>query len=276
MLATPLQVLTPIQEGQLEAGSYPWCPDVWAITGAAAAHLAANSTQAAAGSGRGKGGRKGNQAAAAAAQAEQQQQQPAGGAGIFGLDEDPMAALSTGTDVLQPLMPFMTAFQLLRQPITAKGAGLRLKRECLWLVAITDTHAFCMLAHSCSRLAWNCCGYRVVPRRMFTVCQCMPVAVTVSIRLESQGQPPTSNISGVTRVRLACQSTEVPPCCCWCMVPAGALLLDPFRTVVPAAAYSQPTAAEVANMSLLDAHCGTYQQVGSASNGARHHQQHVM
>lgn len=51
------------------------------------------------------------------------------------------------------------------------------------------------------------------------------------------------------------------------MVAAGALLLDPFRTVVPAAAYSQPTAAEVANMSLLDAHCGTFQQVGRASNG---------
>lgn len=44
-------------------------------------------------------------------------------------------------------------------------------------------------------------------------------------------------------------------------MPAGALLLDPFRTVVPAAAYSQPTAPEVASMSLLDAHCGTYQQV---------------
>lgn len=57
--------------------------------------------------------------------------------------------------------------------------------------------------------------------------------------------------------------------CCWWVapmfmslcLPAGALLLDPFRTVVPAAAYSQPTAAEVAGMSLLDAHCGTYQQV---------------
>lgn len=42
---------------------------------------------------------------------------------------------------------------------------------------------------------------------------------------------------------------------------AGALLLDPFRTVVPAAAYAQPSAAEVAQMSLLDAHCGTFQQV---------------
>jgi hypothetical protein len=39
------------------------------------------------------------------------------------------------------------------------------------------------------------------------------------------------------------------------------LLLDPFRTVVPAAAYRQPTAPEVANMSLMDAHCGTFQQV---------------
>jgi hypothetical protein len=45
------------------------------------------------------------------------------------MDEDPMAALAMGTDVLQPLMPFMTAFQLLREPMTAKGAGLRLKRE---------------------------------------------------------------------------------------------------------------------------------------------------
>jgi hypothetical protein len=49
------------------------------------------------------------------------------------LSEDPMAALSMGTDVLQPLMPFMTAFQLLREPVTAKGAGLRLKRKCGWL-----------------------------------------------------------------------------------------------------------------------------------------------
>jgi hypothetical protein len=49
---------------------------------------------------------------------------------------------------------------------------------------------------------------------------------------------------------------------CFSSWPAGALLLDPFRTVVPAAAYPQPTAAEVYNMSLLDAHCGTFQQVG--------------
>jgi hypothetical protein len=40
-----------------------------------------------------------------------------------------------------------------------------------------------------------------------------------------------------------------------------ALVLDPFRTVVPAAAYPQPSAAEVASMSLLDAHCGTFQKV---------------
>jgi len=42
----------------------------------------------------------------------------------------------------------------------------------------------------------------------------------------------------------------------------GALLLDPFRTVVPAAAYPQPSAPDVAAMSLLDAHCGSFQQVG--------------
>jgi hypothetical protein len=124
-------VLTPLQEGQLEASSYPWCPDVWAIAGAAAAAQAAAANAAApaeaAGTGRGKGGRK---AAAAAVKVEP----GAGGQGA--LNEDPLAALSMGTDVLQPLMPFMTGFQLLREPITAKGAGLRLKRESVrgWLV----------------------------------------------------------------------------------------------------------------------------------------------
>lgn len=60
-----------------------------------------------------------------------------------------MAALSMGTDVLQPLMPFMTAFQLLRQPITAKGAGLRLKRECLrQLGLLTCTHPYMVVQRS--------------------------------------------------------------------------------------------------------------------------------
>lgn len=126
---THTQVLTPVQEGELEARSYPWCPDVWAIAGAAAAAQAAAAPKPSAGdagtggSGRGKGGRKPAGAAAAAAAAAQQAQPQQG------LDEDPMAALAMGTDVLQPLMPFMTAFQLLREPVTAKGAGLRLKRK---------------------------------------------------------------------------------------------------------------------------------------------------
>jgi hypothetical protein len=45
------------------------------------------------------------------------------------LTADPLAELSKGTDVLRPLMPFATAFQLLRAPLTAHGAGGRLKRE---------------------------------------------------------------------------------------------------------------------------------------------------
>lgn len=49
------------------------------------------------------------------------------------------------------------------------------------------------------------------------------------------------------------------PCCR--LAAAGALLLDPFRTVVPAAAFPQPSAAEVARMTLLEAHCGTFQRV---------------
>lgn len=122
-----MQVLTPLQEGQLEASSYPWCPDVWAIAGAAAAQAAAAHAGAPAeAAGRGKGGRKAAAAAAAAAAAVKAEP---GAAWQGVLDEDPLAALSMGTDVLQPLMPFMTAFQLLREPITAKGAGLRLKRE---------------------------------------------------------------------------------------------------------------------------------------------------
>jgi hypothetical protein len=144
-----VQVLTPVQEGQLEASSYPWCPDVWAIAGAAAAaaQAAANAGAQADGGGgigRSKNGRKGAQAAAAAAQKSE------GRVAFQGvLDEDPMAALAMGTDVLQPLMPFSTAFQLLREPITAKGAGLRLKREwggagaasraCEWLLPLTAT-----------------------------------------------------------------------------------------------------------------------------------------
>lgn len=132
-----LQVLTPLQEGQLEAASYPWCPDVWAIAGAAAAQAAASAAKAnpqnasAGTSSRGKGGRKGAQAAAAAVASA------SNGMAAGMLDEDPMAALSMGTDVLQPLMPFMTAFQLLREPVTAKGAGLRLKRKC-WSVYCSE------------------------------------------------------------------------------------------------------------------------------------------
>lgn len=41
---------------------------------------------------------------------------------------DPLPALSLGMDALKPLMPFKTAFMFLTTPITAKGAGLRLKR----------------------------------------------------------------------------------------------------------------------------------------------------
>lgn len=40
------------------------------------------------------------------------------------------------------------------------------------------------------------------------------------------------------------------------------MLLDPYRTVVQAAAYAQPTAGELAGMSVLEAHCGAWQQVG--------------
>jgi len=137
------QVLTPVQEGQLEASSYPWCPDIWAIAGAAAAAAAATGSNGQQdGSSRSKTGRKvGVHAAAAAAaaaaagvqdwqqQQQQQQQHQVVQSVPVGADEDPMAALTMGTDVLQPLMPFMTAFQLLREPMTAKGAGLRLKRE---------------------------------------------------------------------------------------------------------------------------------------------------
>jgi hypothetical protein len=61
-----------------------------------------------------------------------------------------MAALSMGTDVLQPLMPFSTAFQLLREPITAKGAGLRLKRK--WGGACTGLQMF--TASDSNKLTW--------------------------------------------------------------------------------------------------------------------------
>lgn len=39
--------------------------------------------------------------------------------------DDPLAHLFKGFDELQPLMPVLTAFQLLRTPVTARGAGLR-------------------------------------------------------------------------------------------------------------------------------------------------------
>jgi hypothetical protein len=45
---------------------------------------------------------------------------------------------------------------------------------------------------------------------------------------------------------------------------AGALLLDPFKTMVPAAAFPQPAASVVSQLSLLDAHCGSFQQVRAA------------
>lgn len=162
------QVLTPLQEGQLEASSYPWCPDVWCI----AAHAA--DAAAAAGTSSGNSADSGSSGSGRAGKArkllQHHSEQRDGGGAAAVQDEDPLAALAMGTDVLQPLMPFMTAFQLLRAPVTARGAGLRLKR---------------------------------------------------------------------------------------------ALLLDPFKTVVPAAAFPQPSAAEVARMSLLDAHCGTFQKVGA-------------
>jgi hypothetical protein len=44
---------------------------------------------------------------------------------------DPLLELSKGTDVLHPLMPFATAFQLLRAPLTARAGGGRLKRALL-------------------------------------------------------------------------------------------------------------------------------------------------
>ncbi|KAF6253607.1 hypothetical protein COO60DRAFT_1668193 [Scenedesmus sp. NREL 46B-D3] len=158
------EVLTPLQEGQLEASSYPWCPDVWTITGhaaevAAATGACSDESGSSGNGGRGSKGRK---------QQQQQQQQQHDAAAAAAAEEDPLSALAMGQDVLQPLMPFMTAFQLLRAPVTARGAGLRLKR---------------------------------------------------------------------------------------------ALLLDPFKTVVPAAAFPQPAASEVSQLSLLDAHCGSFQQV---------------
>jgi hypothetical protein len=117
------QVLTPLQEGQLEASSYPWCSDVWAITRHAAEVAAATGACSDDSGNSGSAGRKGRKQ-----QQEQQQQQEAAAAAAAN-DEDPLAALAMGQDVLQPLMPFMTAFQLLRAPVTARGAGLRLKRE---------------------------------------------------------------------------------------------------------------------------------------------------
>lgn len=120
------QILTPQQEGQLEASSYPWCPDVWAIAAAAAEAVAGITNRsrdmaASGGAARGGRGRK---------DVVPQQGVRSDGGGAEGLlTEDPLAALAMGTDVLQPLMPFMTAFQLLRTSITARGAGLRLKRE---------------------------------------------------------------------------------------------------------------------------------------------------
>jgi hypothetical protein len=96
-----------------------------------------------------------------------------GGAVGYG-DADPLPLLSQGVHVLQPLMPFMTAFQLLRLPALSKGAGVRLKR---------------------------------------------------------------------------------------------ALLLDPFRTVVPAAAFPEPSLAELQGLTLLEAHCGAFQKVGKGGLG---------
>ncbi|KAF8070905.1 COG8 [Scenedesmus sp. PABB004] len=167
------EVLTPQQEGQLEAASYPWCPDVWALTAHAAAAAAA---AAAGGDGAGGGGGSGGGARGAKARREQAKRDASAAAAAAAAasaaaaeeDADPLAALAVGSEELQPLMPFMTAFQLLRCAVTARGAGLRLKR---------------------------------------------------------------------------------------------ALLLDPFRTVVPAAAFPQPAAPDVAAMSLLDAHCGAFQTV---------------
>jgi hypothetical protein len=118
------QVLTPWQEGQLEASSYPWCPDVWTIAGLTAAH-AAMADKSSSSSRSSKAARK-EQPAVVASMATSADGSPALGEGD---DDDPLAALTMGTDVLQPLMPFMTAFQLLRAPTTVRGAGLRLKRE---------------------------------------------------------------------------------------------------------------------------------------------------
>ncbi|KAI8470482.1 MAG: hypothetical protein J3K34DRAFT_420654 [Monoraphidium minutum] len=158
------ETLTPLQEAQLDAASYPWCPDVWQLVTATAAATrppappeSGGDAGDAGGGGKRGGGKRG---AAAAAAAE--------GRLDAALEEDPMSELLRGFDKLQPLMPQLTAFQLLRAPTTARGAGLRLKR---------------------------------------------------------------------------------------------AMLIDPYRTVVPASAYTQPSAAELSAMSVLDAHCGAWQEV---------------
>jgi hypothetical protein len=142
-----MQVLTPLQEGQLEASSYPWCPDVWAITGHAAEVAAATGACSDDSGSSGNGGRS-NKGRKQQQQQEQQQQDDAAAAAAAS-DDDPLAALAMGQDVLQPLMPFMTAFQLLRAPVTARGAGLRLKRElqCFEAACCLASGLGCMLGN---------------------------------------------------------------------------------------------------------------------------------
>lgn len=150
---------------------YPWCPDFWALSTVVALTHQANATAAAAAAAAASTNKNQFAAAAVAAAAAAAACDPTcSTAESGGLGPDPLPLLAQGVQVLQPLMPFMTAFQLLRAPLMVHGAGLRLKR---------------------------------------------------------------------------------------------ALLLDPFRTVVPAAAFTMPEQQQMHNMTLMDAHCGSFQQVSS-------------
>ena len=39
---------------------------------------------------------------------------------------------------------------------------------------------------------------------------------------------------------------------------AGGLVIDPFQTVLPAAAFSVPSIAQLRGMQLIDVHCGRF------------------
>jgi hypothetical protein len=153
----------------MDVACYPWCPDFWAFSTVVALTHQASATAAAAAAAHASTNKNQFAAAAVAAAAAAAACDPTcSTAESGGLGPDPMPLLAQGVQVLQPLMPFMTAFQLLRAPLMVHGAGLRLKR---------------------------------------------------------------------------------------------ALLLDPFRTVVPAAAFTVPGQQQMHSMTLMDAHCGSFQQV---------------